>query len=83
MTFHAQRRAGGKAPRKSGICFYRIFGKTFLWTRKLKKNEGIEEKYITTFKTLKSWFISQRKKTILKIEFQKINLISIFAIYQI
>ena len=42
-------------------------------------NEGIEENYITTFYTLKSGFICQSKKTILKI----VNLkLSIFAVYQ-
>ena len=34
----------------------------FLWVRKLNKNKGMEENYITTFKTLKSGFSSQGKK---------------------
>ena len=55
----------------------------FLWARKLQKKERTEGSYITTFNTLKSWFISQRKETILKIEFQKFNLrLSIFAVYR-
>ena len=54
----------------------------FLWARKLEKNERTEENYITTFITLKSWFICQRKKN-LKIEFQKFNLrLSIFTVYR-
>ena len=52
----------------------------FEWARKLKKNKkGIEENFITTFNISKSGFICQQK-TILKIEFQKLNLrLSIFV----
>ena len=62
------------------FCSYRTSGNTFEWARTLKKNKkGIEENYITTFNTSKSGFICQRR-TILKIEFQKLNLrLSIFA----
>ena len=42
--------------------------------KKCKKKEGIEENYITSFKTLKSRLIYQCKKTTLKIELQKCNL---------
>ena len=55
----------------------------FLSERKLKNKERIEENYVTTFNTLKSAFICQCKKTILKIEFQKPNFKSIFAVYKI
>ena len=55
----------------------------FLWARKLKKKEGIEDNYITTFNTLKSGSICQPKKTIMKIEFQTFNSrLNIFAVYQ-
>ena len=54
----------------------------FLLARKLKKKGKTEENYITTFNTLKSRFICQRKKIILKkIEFQTLKL-SIFAVYR-
>ena len=43
----------------------------FLWLRKLKKNEGIEENYKTIFNTFKSRFICQSKTITLKTEFQK------------
>ena len=55
----------------------------FLWTRKLKKKKRTEENYITAFNSLKSRFICQRKRTILKIDFQKFNLRHLFfAVYR-
>ena len=51
--------------------------------KKTQEKRKKKEIYITTFNTLKSRFICQRKKTILKIEIQKFNLtLSIFAVYQ-
>ena len=50
--------------------------------KKTQKKEGIK-KCITTFNTLQCGFICQHKKTILKIEYHKINLrLSIFAVYR-
>ena len=51
----------------------------FSRARRLKKKEGIEENYITTINTLKSWL-----KTVFRIAFQKFNLrvLSIFAVHR-
>ena len=73
--------ARGEAPRKclrfalAGPLETRFLGKK---TQEKKKNP---ENYFTTYKTLKSRFICQHRKTILKIEFQKFNLrLSVFAV---
>ena len=48
-------------------------GNIFLWARKLKKKEGIEVNYLTTFKTVDLGLLVNLKKIILKIGFPKLN----------